>query len=49
MVDIFIATPEKALCDKIYADKRAKNLKEPEVLRVSRRGFTHRLSRSFEA
>jgi predicted transcriptional regulator of viral defense system len=28
----FIATPEKALCDKIYADKRAKNLKEPEVL-----------------
>ncbi len=28
----FIATPEKALCDKIYADKRVKNLKEPEVL-----------------
>lgn len=28
----FIATPEKALCDKIYADKRAKNLHENEVL-----------------
>lgn len=28
----FIATPEKALCDKIYADKRAKNLTENEVL-----------------
>lgn len=28
----FIATPEKALADKIYADKRAKNLTEPEVL-----------------
>lgn len=28
----FIATPEKALGDKIYADKRVKNLTEPEVL-----------------
>ena len=28
----FIATREKALCDKIYADKRVKNLKEDEVL-----------------
>ena len=28
----FIATREKALCDKIYADKRVKNLKENEVL-----------------
>lgn len=28
----FIATPEKALCDKIYADKRVKNLTEDEVL-----------------
>ena len=28
----FIATPEKALCDKIYADKRAKNLSESGVL-----------------
>ncbi len=28
----FIATPEKALGDKIYADKRAKNLCENEVL-----------------
>lgn len=28
----FIATPEKALCDKIYADKRVKNLTEDLVL-----------------
>lgn len=28
----FIATVEKALCDKIYIDKRAKNLKEDEIL-----------------
>ena len=28
----FIATPEKALCDKIYADKRAKNLREKEAI-----------------
>jgi len=27
----FIATPEKALCDKIFADKRVKNLDENEV------------------
>jgi hypothetical protein len=39
----FRATPEKALCDKIYADKRVKNLKEPEVLEYLR-GFTHRSS-----
>lgn len=28
----FIATPEKALCDKIFTDKRVKNLDENEVL-----------------
>jgi predicted transcriptional regulator of viral defense system len=28
----FIATVEKALCDKIYADKRAKTLRDSEVL-----------------
>lgn len=28
----FIATPQKALCDKIYFDKRAKNLKDDEIL-----------------
>jgi predicted transcriptional regulator of viral defense system len=28
----FIATVEKALCDKIYADKRTKNLRENEVI-----------------
>lgn len=28
----FVATAEKALCDKIYADKRAKNLRDSEVL-----------------
>ena len=28
----FIATAEKALCDKIFLDKRTKNLKEDEIL-----------------